>query len=53
MTLEEKTLEYVLEILEATGRNVSQTADILGIDRRTVYRILERHDMQPKADHAV
>ncbi len=50
-TLEEKTLEYVLEILEATGRNVSQTADILGIDRRTVYRILERHDMQPKADH--
>ena len=50
-TLEEKTLEYVLEILEATGRNVSQTADILAIDRRTVYRILERHDMQPKADH--
>ena len=52
-TLEEKTLEYVLEILEATGRNVSQTADILGIDRRTVYRILERHDMQPKAEHSV
>ena len=43
LTLAEKEKEYVLEILEATGQNASRAAEILDIDRRTLYRILERH----------
>jgi DNA-binding NtrC family response regulator len=43
LTLAEKEKEYVLEILEATGQNASREAEILDIDRRTLYRILERH----------
>jgi DNA-binding NtrC family response regulator len=43
LTMGEKQKEYVLEILEATGQNASRAAEILDIDRRTLYRILERH----------
>jgi two-component system response regulator AtoC len=43
LTLAEKEKEYILEILEATGQNASRAAEILNIDRRTLYRILERH----------
>jgi len=43
MTLAEKEKEYILEVLEATGQNASRAAEILDIDRRTLYRILERH----------
>jgi DNA-binding NtrC family response regulator len=42
-TLAEKQKEYVLEVLAAVGQNASRAAQILGIDRRTLYRILERH----------
>jgi two-component system response regulator AtoC len=46
VTLAEKQKEYVLEVLKATNNNVSQAARILDIDRRTLYRILERHGIR-------
>lgn len=46
VTLAEKQKEYVLEVLRATNNNVSQAAKILDIDRRTLYRILERHGIR-------
>ncbi|MEW5976870.1 MAG: sigma-54 dependent transcriptional regulator [Acidobacteriota bacterium] len=42
-TLAEMERDYVLEVLQATGQNVSRAAEVLDIDRRTLYRILERH----------
>jgi DNA-binding NtrC family response regulator len=47
-TLKEKEAEYVQDVLEASGQNVTKAAEILGIDRRTVYRILERHGITRK-----
>jgi DNA-binding NtrC family response regulator len=46
VTLAEKEKEYVLEVLTAAGDNVSRAAEILDIDRRTLYRILERHGIE-------
>jgi two-component system response regulator AtoC len=46
VTLAEKEKDYILEVLAATGQNVSQAAEVLDIDRRTLYRILERHGIQ-------
>jgi two-component system, NtrC family, response regulator AtoC len=46
VTLAEREKDYILEVLAATGQNVSQAAEILDIDRRTLYRILERHGIQ-------
>ncbi len=42
-TLAERERDYILEVLAATGDNASRAAEILDIDRRTLYRILERH----------
>ena len=33
---------YLLHVLEATGGNRTRTAEILGVDRRTFYRMAER-----------
>lgn len=41
-TLAQKEQEYILEVLQHTQQNVSQAAEILKIDRRTIYRILKR-----------
>jgi two-component system, NtrC family, response regulator AtoC len=41
LTLEQMEGEYIREVLEATGGNMSKTAEILGIDRRTLYRKLD------------
>ncbi|MCS6805360.1 MAG: sigma-54 dependent transcriptional regulator [Acidobacteriota bacterium] len=46
VTLAEKEKEYILEVLEATNHNASRAAEILNIDRRTLYRILERHGIR-------
>ena len=41
--LDELERRYLLYILEVTGGNRSRAAEILGIDRRTLYRMIERH----------
>ncbi len=42
LTLEQMEERYIKEVLEGTGGNISRAADILGIDRRTLYRKLEK-----------
>jgi len=42
MTLEEVKRWYVSKVLEEAGGNKLRAAELLGIDRRTLYRILER-----------
>jgi DNA-binding NtrC family response regulator len=42
MTLDEVKRWYVHKVLEEAGGNKLRAADLLGIDRRTLYRILER-----------
>ena len=44
MTLDELRRWYVKTILEETGGNKVRAAEILGVDRRTLYRMLERDD---------
>lgn len=41
-TLEELKLNYIRQILEHTGGNQNMAAEILGIDRKTLYRILKK-----------
>ena len=41
LTLEQMEDRYIREVLQAAGGNVSRAAEILGIDRRTLYRRLE------------
>ena len=42
LTLEEVQRWYVNKVLEEAGGNKLRAAELLGIDRRTLYRILER-----------
>ena len=42
MTLDEVKRWYVQKVLDESGGNKVRAADLLGIDRRTLYRILER-----------
>ena len=39
---------YILEILRQTGGNKSRAADILGLDRKTLYRKLEEYGREPE-----
>ena len=41
-TFDEMERRYLLHVLEATGGNRSRAAEILGINRRTLYRMAER-----------
>jgi|WetSurMetagenome_2_1015567.scaffolds.fasta_scaffold05134_2 two-component system, NtrC family, response regulator AtoC len=43
-TLDEMENRYIKEVLDATGGNMSRAAEILGIDRRTLYRKLDKSE---------
>jgi DNA-binding NtrC family response regulator len=44
-SLDEMTRQHLARVLTATGGNKKRAAEILGVDRRTLYRMLERYDM--------
>jgi two-component system, NtrC family, response regulator AtoC len=50
-SLEEVKKRYILRVLESTQGNISRAAEILEIDRRSLYRMLERYHVAP-ARHA-
>jgi DNA-binding NtrC family response regulator len=43
--LDELERRYLLYVLEVAGGNRTRAAEILGIDRRTLYRMIERHNV--------
>ncbi|MCI0663245.1 MAG: sigma-54 dependent transcriptional regulator [Acidobacteria bacterium] len=43
MTLRELEREYILEMLRRNGGNKSRTAELLGLDRKTLYRRLDEY----------
>ena len=43
MTLDELERRYFIRVIKVTGGNKSEAARILGIDRRTLYRMAERY----------
>ncbi|MBI2390592.1 MAG: sigma-54-dependent Fis family transcriptional regulator [Deltaproteobacteria bacterium] len=50
VSMEEVERRYVLRVLEATGGNKKAAAQILGFDRRTLYRKLERYGVPTARD---
>jgi two-component system response regulator HydG len=53
VTLDELTRRYALRVIALVGGNKSHAAQILGIDRRTLYRRLDRYatDATPSGAH--
>ncbi len=43
-TLDQLERRYVARVLKAVAGNKTQAARVLGVDRRTLYRKLERYD---------
>jgi DNA-binding NtrC family response regulator len=43
MTLRDLEREYILEVLRRTGGDKSRAADLLGLDRKTLYRRLDEY----------
>lgn len=48
--LDEVERRYILRVLAVVGGNKAQAAVMLGVDRRTLYRRLERYEGKPKSD---
>lgn len=46
LTLDELEREYILETLRLTGGNKSRAAELLGLDRKTLYRKLDEYRAQ-------
>jgi DNA-binding NtrC family response regulator len=49
-TLEELERRYLEHVLQAVGRNRTRAADVLGIDRRTLYRMADRYGIKLSED---
>jgi DNA-binding NtrC family response regulator len=49
-SLDELQRRYVLHVLENVGANRTRAAEVLGIDRRTLYRMAERFGIDLKDD---
>jgi DNA-binding NtrC family response regulator len=47
-TLDELERRYLLHVLEVVGGNRTRAADVMGIDRRTLYRMAERFKVELK-----
>ena len=45
-TLEEKECEYIKQVLEQTGGNKTRAAEILGIDRVSLWRKIKKYGME-------
>jgi DNA-binding NtrC family response regulator len=43
LTLAELEREYIVEILRDSGGNKSRAAEVLGLDRKTLYRKLDEY----------
>ncbi len=50
LSLHQVEKEYISKILEKTGGNKYQAAQVLGIDRKTLYRKLAEIEGNPQAD---
>ena len=48
--LDELERRYLLYILEVTGGNRTRAAEVLGIDRRTLYRMIERYSIDTNGE---
>src|SRR5439155_214506 len=48
-TLAELKRRYIEQVLEESGGNVSRAAAVLGVDRRSLYRMLQRYGLPPRA----
>src|ERR1051325_1919694 len=44
--LDEIERRYILHVLDATGNNRKRTAEILGINRKTLYRMAARFEIE-------
>jgi len=51
-TMEELEVRYIQLVLEQTEGNKSQAARILGFDRTTLYRKIERYEIEPEKEHS-
>lgn len=47
-TLDEIDRRYLLHVLAAVGGNRTRAAEVLGVDRRTLYRMAERFKVELK-----
>jgi DNA-binding NtrC family response regulator len=47
-TLEELKKRYIRRVLERSGGNISRAAAILGLERRSLYRMLQRYRIAPR-----
>ncbi len=45
LTLKELEIAYIRKILKKTGGNKAKAASILGINRRTIYRLAQQYDL--------
>ena len=48
--LEEVERRYILRVLEAVNGHRTRAAEVLGLDRKTLYRKLERYGVAPASD---